>query len=231
MLMRHSIRQVVFIFIVLLPALQIRAQSKSTITSLRDDLFDKKQGGNVSLGMRNTISFFNDGDPKAIGTGSGGHYRIQISNRVNTEWYADVFLSNIHNKAHRADYHIGVSVMYYLIDPKGFTRKLTPYVISGYCFDETVIKINGEGGASGSRFSSEVHGGIGCSYNVTPRFDISMTTQYGFHLGKELDLEEHPDGGMTIETQKNAGWQGHLMISISVNYKIFKLWNRKKQTV
>jgi hypothetical protein len=47
-------------------------------------------------------------------------------------------------------------------------------------------------------------------------------------LGKELDLEEHADGTSTIETQRNAGWQGHLMISISANYKIFKLWNRKK---
>jgi len=73
-----------------------------------------------------------------------------------------------------------------------------------------------------------VQGGLGVSYNVTPKFDISMTAQYGFHLGKELDLEEHADGTLAIETQRNTGWQGHLMISISANYKIFKLWNRKK---
>lgn len=228
MLMRHTIRQVVLSITVLLPALQLHALGDNGRLRLGDRIFYEKQGGNFSLGMRNTISFFNDGDPKGIGTGIGGHFRIQVANRVNTEFYADVFSSNIHNKAHRYDYHIGWSVMYYLIDPKAFERKFTPYVLAGHCFDETVIKINGPNGKSGSRFSSEVQGGLGVSYNVTPKFDISMTAQYGFHLGKELDLEEHADGTATIETQRNAGWQGHLMISISANYKIFKLWNRKK---
>lgn len=224
--MKPNLRQVVLITIVLLPALQLWAQTKRE--RILDKIFYEKQGGNFSLGMRNTISFFNDGDPKSIGTGVGGHFRLQLVDRVNTEWYADIFMSNIRNIAYRTDYHIGWSVMYYLIDPMAFHRKLTPYVVAGHCFDETVIKITGENGSSGKRFSSEVQAGIGCHYNITPRFDISVTTQYGFHLGRELDIMEHPDGSLTIEKEKNAGWQGHLMISISANYKIFKLWNRKK---
>jgi hypothetical protein len=185
-------------------------------------------GGDLSLGVRNTISFFNDGMPQSVGTGIGGHFRIQFVNRVNTEWFADVFLSNIQGKAHRADYHIGWSVMYYLLNPKGFTRKFTPYIVAGHCFDETVIKINGEGGSKGSRFSSELQGGLGCQYNVTPQFNLSLTAQYGSHLGRELDLVTHEDGSMTIEKQHNAGWEGHLMISISANYKLFKLWKPRK---
>ncbi len=226
--MTPNIRQVVFLITtVLLPALHLCAQSLGQL-KLADKIFYEKQGGNFSLGMRNTISMFNDGDPRSVGTGAGGHFRLQLVDRVNTEWYADIFMSNIRNKAHRTDYHIGWSVMYYVIDPKGFERKFTPYVVAGHCFDETVIKINGEGASKGARFSSEVQGGIGCLYNVHPKFDISVTAQYGFHLGKELELVEHADGTMTIEKQSNAGWEGHLMISISANYKIFKIWNRKK---
>jgi hypothetical protein len=224
--MKNPFSQVVSICLVLL-IFQLSYALKTIQPKLGDQIFSEKQGGNFSLGMRNTISFFNDGDPKGIGTGIGGHYRLQITNRVNTEWYADVFTSNIRNLAHRSDYHIGWSVMYYVINPKAFSRKLTPYVLAGHCFDITSIKINGVNGSKGSRFSSEVQCGIGTHYNITPKVDLSFTTQYGFHLGKELDLEESEEGKLSIEKQKNAGWQGHLMISISVNYKIAKIWNRK----
>ncbi len=224
--MKPSIRQVVLFILVQLPALQISAQQKRD--RFLDKVFYEKQGGNFSLGLRNTISLFNHGDPSEIGTGVGGHFRLQLANRVYTEWYADILPANIHNKAHRMDYHIGWSVMFYLIDPRAFTRKFTPYVVTGHCFDYTSIKINGEHGDKQSRFSSAIQAGLGCHYNVTPRFDISLAAQYMFHLGKELHAHEDEQGDMHIELEKNAGWEGHLLISISANYKIFKLWNRKK---
>ncbi len=223
--MKTQIRQVWMCSILLFIYHAVAAQESTPRSA---EIFYEKQGGNFSLGMRNTISFFNDGDPKGIGTGIGGHYRLQVANRVNTEWYADIFTSSIKKIAHRSDYHIGWSVMYYIIDPRGFERKLTPYVLAGHCFDITTIKINGANGSKGSRFSSEVQCGIGTHYNITPKVDVSFTAQYGFHLGKELDLEEDEEGLYKIVTQKNAGWQGHLMISVSVNYKIVKLWKRKK---
>lgn len=216
-------QQVVFLCIALLMCLSVQSAQ-----FIDPGYLPQKQGGNISLGLRNTISLFNDGNPNSIGTGVGGHFRVQISNRVNTEWYADVFTSDIRKVAHRTDYHIGWSLMYYIIDPKGFNRKLTPYVIGGHCFDVTEIKINGPSGDKGSRFSSMVQCGIGTHYNISPKVDLSLAAQYGFHLGKELHLEEAEDGSLSIEKHKHAGWQGHLLISISVNYKIMKLWNRKK---
>lgn len=185
----------------------------------------EKQGGNLSFGIRNTISTFNHGNPKEVGFGIGGHMRIQLVDRVNTEFYADVLPANLYNKATRMDYHVGWSVMYYLIDPKGFTRKFTPYVVAGHCFDFTSIKLNGEGTAPARRrFSSAVQAGVGCHYNITPRFDISLATQYMFHLGKELHAHQEEDGSINIEEHKNAGWEGHLLISVSFNYKFMKLW-------
>ena len=188
----------------------------------------EKQGGNFSLGVRSTYSLFGDGDPKTFGAGVGGHFRIQVVDRVNTEFFGDVIMSNIKNKAHRTDYHIGWSVMFYLLDSKGFNRKLTPYVVVGHCFDQTVIKINGANGEKGSRFSSAIQAGLGCHYNVTPRFDISLCAQYMLHLGKELDAEETPEGNMQLVLHKNAGWEGHLLVSLSVNYKFLQIWKPKK---
>ncbi|MBL0310010.1 MAG: hypothetical protein IPP77_10120 [Bacteroidetes bacterium] len=223
--MYPQIRQVVFFFIVLLTALQTNAQEKRE--RLLNKIFYEKQGGNFSLGVRNTVSLFNHGNWREIGTGVGGHFRLQLADRVNTEWFADVLPANIQNKASRMDYHVGWSVMFYLLNTKSFTRKLTPYVLAGHCFDITNIRINGENGDHRSRFSSAVQAGLGCHYNITPRFDISLAAQYMIHLGKELHAEENEAGEMEIELHKNAGWEGHLLLTLSVNYKIYKLWNRK----
>jgi hypothetical protein len=188
----------------------------------------ENQAGNFALGMRSTISAFYDGSSKGVGTGAGGQFRIQIVDRVNTEWYGDVITSNILNKAHRTDDHIGWSIMYYVLNPNGFKRKITPYVIAGNCFDETKITINGPAGQSASRLSSEVQMGLGCSYNITPLFDLTLTTQYGLHLGNEIATVQNADGSLSVANYKNAGWEGHLLVSISANYKICKLWKPKK---
>lgn len=207
---------------------QVAAQDSLTkkVGYIKESL--RYQGGNFSLGLRSTISSFSHGNPKGVGIGAGGHVRLQLIDRLNTEWFADVFTNDVRGKAHRTDIHIGWSVMFYLLNPRQFTRKFTPYVVAGHCFDESIMKINGPNGAKASRFSSAVQAGVGCSYNITPRFDISLTTQYMLHLGEELDAHENNEGVVTIHTHKHAGWEGHLLISLSANYKIVKLWKRKK---
>ncbi|HLP50237.1 MAG TPA: hypothetical protein VK154_05095 [Chitinophagales bacterium] len=187
-----------------------------------------KQGGNFSFGLRNTCSLFSEHTASSFGAGVGGHFRIQVTDRVNTEFFADVLTTNIKNKAHRTDYHFGWSVMFYLINPRAFNRKLTPYIVTGHCFDQTVIKINGVNGERRARFSSALQAGLGCHYNITPKFDISLCAQYMLHLGKELHTDETPDGEIEIEEHKNAGWEGHLLLSLSVNYKFLQLWKARR---
>jgi hypothetical protein len=46
-------------------------------------------GGRLSLGVRSTVSAFNDHPDETIGTGVGGQFRVQLSDRIQTEWYAD----------------------------------------------------------------------------------------------------------------------------------------------
>jgi opacity protein-like surface antigen len=187
----------------------------------------EKQGGNLSTGLRGTLSGFSHGG-KEVGYGVGGHFRLQIVDRVNTEWYADVLTSNLYGIAHRWDYHIGWSVMYYILHPHGFKRKITPYIVAGHCFDHTRIALNGQPETAKARWSSAVQMGAGMHYNITPKFDISLTTQYMLHLGNELHAHMEENGELEIETHKNAGWEGHLLISLSVNYKLFKLWKPRK---
>ena len=47
------------------------------------------QGGIFSLGVRTTVSAFNDGLSGNVGTGVGGQFRLQFADKVNS----DSFLS------------------------------------------------------------------------------------------------------------------------------------------
>lgn len=187
----------------------------------------EKQGGNFSLGLRNTLSAFNHGQNN-VGYGIGGHFRIQLADRVNTEWYADILPSTIGKRAHRYDYHIGWSVMYYLLHPRAFTRKFTPFIEAGHCFDHTRIRVNGENGLTKARWSSAVQMGLGTHYNVTPKFDVTLKAQYMLHLGNSIHAHEEEDGSINIETHKHAAWEGHLLVTLSLNYKLMRLWKPRR---
>lgn len=189
-----------------------------------------RQAGMFSLGVRSTISTFSHGALDEIGYGAGGHFRIQLTERISTEWYMDVLSTDIRQKANRMDYHIGWSVYFYILHPKGFTRKVTPYALAGHCFDYTRIATNGRNNTAMDRWSSAVQMGLGTHFNLTPRFDISVTCQYMLHLGNDLHAHVHDDGDVHIEEHSNAGWEGHLLISISANYKIARLWKSKKHS-
>jgi len=206
--------------LLLLPAI-LSAQSEN-----------EKQSGNFSLGVRSAVSAFSN-DDDSWGYGAGGQFRIQFTDRINTEWFLDVLSTSIENQAQKMDYHIGWSVMYYLIDTKGFSKKVTPYVVAGHCFDYTRFNVNRmaldpTGSQTLSRWSSAVQAGIGFHYNITPRFDLSPTAQVMMHFGKDLHLEMVGDNTAAIAESHHVVGGGHLLFNVSMNYKFGKLWKPKK---
>ncbi|MCX7745089.1 MAG: hypothetical protein N2167_11045 [Flavobacteriales bacterium] len=182
-----------------------------------------------SFGARSTMSLFSHGEPETIGVGAGGQFRVQITDRINTEWFADVISTRLHHGlASRMDYHIGWSVMFYILHPKNFSRKFTPYVVAGHCFDYTRLSIHQRDETPKARWSSAVQMGGGVHYNITRRFDITLTCQYMMHLGNDLHIHFHEDGSAEIEEHAGTTGEGHLLVNLSVNYKIGKPWKRKK---
>ncbi|MDT8411915.1 MAG: hypothetical protein RQ875_05605 [Vicingaceae bacterium] len=190
---------------------------------------DKKASGMFELGVRNTISAF--GSTNNMGTGFGGQFRIRISNRINTEWFADFITEDIDGLAYRNDRHIGWSVMFYPLNTQG---KLVPYILAGHCFDytkvspvkttENIAVYNAQ-----SRLSSATQLGIGTHLNITNNFDVSFGAQYMIHLGNDIhtDIHEH-DGIKELHIEKenhnNPTLEGHLLFTISVNFKLGNLW-------
>ena len=182
--------------------------------------------GRFTLGVRSTTSLFSH-DNGAPGFGGGGQFRILVHERINTEWFADVIFTDIGGLAKRQDYHIGWSVMFYLMKPKNFQRKFLPYVLAGNCFDYTRVMVNSRPGSDYGKFSSAVQMGFGLHYNITPRWDVSFTTQYMWHLGGELHTEVE-NGDIQVEEHNQVSFEGHLLLTLSINYKLAQLWKRKK---
>ncbi len=173
-----------------------------------------------SFGVRSTVSLFNDGDAKSFGTGSGGQFRIQLSDHVNTEWFYDYIAGNVGDFAHRTDQHIGWSVVLYLLNqPKSWQ----PYFLVGHCFDYSLFIDNHHDNNSAERWSSAVQAGFGTHINLTNRFNFTTTLQYMIHLANDISTT-NDNGNVTFQKQNGVDLIGHLLVNFSVNYKLSNLW-------
>ena len=182
----------------------------------------KNNAGWFSLGARSTLSLF---DHDGAGLGSGGQFRIQLSNRVNTDWFADYISINVDDKVRSDYYHIGWSVLFYPIQNQQNTT-IQPYIVAGHCFDYNKKTSIQNPANTFDRWGSAVQAGLGAHINLTDRFDISLTSQYMIHLTQELEVEIHEDSELHIHEHEEASLEGHLLTTVSLNYKIFKLWKR-----
>lgn len=191
--------------------------------------------GMLSLGGRTTVSLFNDHENEITGTGVGGQFRLRFSDAVNTDWFFDFITSDILNYAHRTDYHIGWSVLFYPINNLDYFRqkeefkpKFRPYILAGHCFDYSKIEAKVsplDGPLSAERWSSAVQAGLGTHLELSPRFDISLTGQYMIHLGNHIETDYNfSTGTLSFHKHKGASLAGHVLVTLSLNYKIAKLW-------
>ncbi len=73
--------------------------------------------------------------------------------------------------------------------------------------------------------------GIGTQINLSKRLDFTILGQYMIHLGKDVQLsydeETHLHG---IKTENHTDAYGHLLLTMGINYKLFKLWKTKKRS-
>lgn len=179
--------------------------------------------GWISLGARSTLSgFSHDG----FGLGTGGQFRIQFSNQLNSDWFADFISINIDDKVKSDYYHIGWSVLVYPFSNKTFNNKVSPYFLAGHCFDyNRKMEIQNTANLK-ERWGSAVQAGLGMHYNITPRFDVSITSQYMIHFTEEIEYQ-NLNGAIVFNNHSHSNaLEGHLLTTLSLNYKIVKLWGR-----
>jgi opacity protein-like surface antigen len=172
-----------------------------------------------SLGARTTMSAF---DADGIGLGTGGQFRVQFNKRVNSDWFADYISINVKDKVRSDYYHIGWSVLFYPLEGLHYPKRFQPYILAGHCFDYNRKTAILDPSNTKDRWGSAVQTGIGTHFNLTDRFDVSLTCQYMIHLTKEIDAEI--DGNIvTIQESSTSKLEGHLLTTLSLNYKLLKL--------
>lgn len=184
------------------------------------------ESGYFQLGVRNAFSAFSDDG--ANGFGYGGQFRIRVLSRVNTDWYADYITTDIGGIARREDLHIGWSVLTYPFNSQTTKGKITPYILAGHCFDYSKVSRNSDGMFK-QKYNSAVQMGLGAHYNITDRMDISLTAQYMMHLGKDIHAEVFEiDGRKEVLIEKNPvrGIEGHMLINLSLNVRLFDMWDQ-----
>ncbi len=177
--------------------------------------------GMFSVGTRNTFSFFNH--DQQIGKGIGGQTRLQVNDRINTEWFFDFITSKNASYTLRNDYHFGWSIMYYPGKKTGFEMLLKPYLLIGHCFDYSKVREQVNKNNSADNFTMATQAGVGTHININPKLDCSTSMQYMVHFGKDLHADvDH--GEVHIEKHDYSTPDGHLLWTISFNYKIADLW-------
>ena len=90
-----------------------------------------KPSGTFSLGTRVTGSLFGDEGPSA---GLGGQFRLQFSERINSEWFAD-YITSSDELTKRNDYHIGWSLMFYTSNNNDFSKLIQPYLLAHWAYN------------------------------------------------------------------------------------------------
>lgn len=190
---------------------------------------DFAQKGNIELGLRTTSSLF--GHDPYKGLGIGGQTRVQLTDYLNTEWFADWITIDLAGAGTRTNAHVGWSVLFY---PKKF-NKFIPYAIAGHCFDYARITplstpYVDRSDQIISRWSSAVQMGLGSHYYLNEKFNLTFSAQYMMHLGHHLEYEliEQTNGDFYLDTQHDSHveerLEGHILLTLSLNYKIADLW-------
>lgn len=197
------------------------------VITLHCGLISYAQSGMFSLGARTTTSLFNDGGTDSFGLGLGGQFRLQLAERINTDWFFDYLRSDLGTVGNRTDYHIGWSVLFYpYLKKENDIVKSTlfkPFILAGHCFDYTHLQENQNPSNFRERWSSAVQAGLGSHVNLNQRLDLTIMTQYMMHLGNHIHA--HVGGNaLHLSEEQGASLEGHLLVTLGLNYKIGKLW-------
>lgn len=159
-----------------------------------------------------------------------------MGNRVNTDWFADYIVAGGQDNVRSEYYHVGWSVLFYPVQNWQYpAHRFQPYIAAGHCFDFNRKTIISDPNISNSRWGYAVQAGLGTHIHLSERFDVSLTSQYMIHLTSELEVVQQDghaghhghEGHHSIEeSHHHSALEGHLLTTLSLNYKIFKLGKR-----
>ena len=177
--------------------------------------------GIFSLGIRTPFLITNSANEINLFQGLGCQARLQLGRHYNTEWFAEYMSGRFGDSIIRHDLHFGAEFMLY---PQLRKHRVEPFVLAGPLgvhsgFHEQVNSAN-----KASIWNFGLQGGLGMHINVTWRTDITLSAQYLFNFGRKIQALNTGDQ-IIFSTYQSAG-DGHVMLNMSFNFKMFDLWKR-----
>jgi outer membrane protein W len=122
--------------------------------------------------------------------------------------------------------------MFYMLPEK---KKFEPYILAGHCFDYTRVTIfnttiEDRSDETTKRWSSAAQAGLGAHYHFSDKFNLSFSAQYMVHLGNDIHTHLENNNGIEYleieqhESNNKLTFEGHLLMTLSLNIKIADLW-------
>jgi len=187
--------------------------------------------GYLSMGVRNCASIFTTNGKSFVGTGMGGQFGLHIAKNFNSHWFADWITSNIDNLAQRNDFHSGFSMMPEVMSIPIGVKRISLFPLAGFCIDYTKFTItSGKKISSGpnyvERYSFAAQAGCGATLPVSERLDFSLEAHYMLHVGTDVDIAMNENEVRLIK-QGGNNLKGHFVLARSIDFKLFKLWEKK----
>jgi len=187
--------------------------------------------GYLSMGSRNCFSSFFSGGKAFIGTGAGGEFALHITKDFNSHWFADWIVSNVGNLAQRYDFHSGFSMMPEVFAAHAGNRNIAVFPLAGICIDYSKFTITtGKNISNGpnfvERYSFACQIGLGATLPVSNRLDVSLEMHYMLHIGTCVGISLAGNDVLLEKMKPNGNicQEGHYVIALSMDYKLFRLW-------
>jgi hypothetical protein len=204
-------------------------QSLSMAQAKGDSLPDYT--GFLSIGARGCFSMFTTNKQTFVGTGAGGQFAIRIAPRFNSHYFADWIVSNLRNLAQRVDFHSGFSMMPEVYAPRVGKTHIILFPLAGICIDYTRLSITTGENVSGGptsldRYSFAVQAGCGVTIPVSRKLDFSLEAHYMVHIGNDVNVDINGNQ-VTLSKETGLNIDGHFLMAISMDFKLFHLWRKK----
>ena len=224
--MKSNLKSIIIVLILSLLLTSLQAQEKE------NTVFNPT--GYLSMGARNCFSSFFSNKKAFVGTGAGGEFGLRIAKDFNSHWFADWIVSNVGNLAQRYDFHSGFSMMPEVLSASIGPKRLAMFPLAGICIDYTKFQITtGKNVTSGpnwlERYSFAVQAGCGVTLPVSNRLDVSLEAHYMLHIGTCLGINLNGTEVQLLIMQPNQSLclEGHYVLALSMDFKLFKLWKEK----
>ena len=111
-----------------------------------------------------------------------------------------------------------------MLYPQLKRRRVQPFLSLGAAADYSSVREMKNKENEAGRWNLGVMGGLGMHINITWRTDITLSAHYMVHFGEKIETVN--TGEEIVFLPGGNGTDGHLLLTMSMNFKMMDLWKK-----